>query len=137
MGLITVLNLILFILIIVFIFKYILINFRLSESWLRNAIIIILLCISGYLAFYGMSTSLYVGQADDSLKYQLTQEVPEEEKAEMEEGLKILKKDKGMAVAFTLLGWGTFVSADIIQRKYMIKAALKPGKGKWNLNKYK
>lgn len=137
MGFVLMLNLILLVLIIVFIFKYMLVNFKLSESFLRNAIIIILLCICGYLAFYGAFTSLYIGQTKNSVKYQLTQDISKEERKEIERGVESLKKDEGMAIVLTASGWIIFGIADIIQRKYLIKAAQKPGKGKWNLEDYK
>lgn len=137
MGFILILNLILIAFVIIFVFKYILINFKLSDSRLRNTIIVILLCVSGFLSFYGASTSVYIGQTSSSIKYQLTQEIPKQVETEMKKELEQMKKDEKMSVTITVVGWGIFIITDIIQRKYLIKLAKKPGKGKWKLENYK
>lgn len=138
MYFVSILDIILFISLVVFICKNIFMNYRLSNSWMRNSIIIILICIIGISCFYGVSFSMYTAQANKDLEATLTQkELRESEKEELSIIKEGIKEQESIAIYASVIGWTLFALIEMIQRKYLKAKQSEPAKGTWKLDKYK
>ncbi|MEG2916673.1 MAG: hypothetical protein RR891_12490 [Clostridium sp.] len=137
LTLLLILNIMVFIGVVIYIGKNVICRYKLSDSWLKNTSIMVLICIAAYGTFLGTFSGMVLIQEQDAIEYKTSKILTEEEKLELAEEEKIFKANKSEIQKSTTVTCTTFAMVLVIQQSINKKKKNTPTAGKWDLSKYK
>ncbi|MEG0307238.1 MAG: hypothetical protein RR636_04790 [Clostridium sp.] len=137
LTLLLILNIMVFIGVVIYIGKNILGSYKLSDSWLKNTSIIVLICIAAYGTFLGTFSGMVLIQEQDIIEYKTSKTLTEEEKLELAKEEEIFEANKSEVQKSTTVTCTTFAMVLGIQHSINKKKKNTPTAGKWDLSKYK
>jgi len=117
--------------------KNILINYRLSESGLKNGCIAILICIMVWFAGNGALIGIKIIEAEDTLEYMVNNEKEEYEELDINFVKSTIEEDKKYVKKYFLISGISFVFFVLLTKNISKEIRERPTTSKWDLSKYK
>lgn len=137
MYIIVGLNILLVFISVIYMVKNILINYRLSESGLKNGCIAILICIIVWFAGNGALVGIKIIEAEDTLEYMVNNEKEVSEELDVNFVKLTIEGDKEYVKKYSLISGVTFVFFVLLTKNISKEIREKPTTSKWDLSKYK
>ncbi len=137
MYIIVGLNILLVFIAVIYMVKNILINYRLSESGLKNGCIAILICIMVWFAGNGALIGIKIIEAEDTLEYMVNNEKEEYEGLDVNFVKSTIEEDKKYVKKYFLISGISFVFFVLLTKNISKEIRERPTTSKWDLSKYK
>ncbi len=137
MYIIVGLNILLVFIAVIYMVKNILINYRLSESGLKNGCIAILICIMVWFAGNGALIGIKIIEAEDTLEYMVNNEKEEYEELDINFVKSTIEEDKKYVKKYFLISGISFVFFVLLTKNISKEIRERPTTSKWDLSKYK
>jgi len=137
MYIIVGLNILLVFIAVIYMVKNILINYRLSESGLKNGCIAILICIMVWFAGNGVLIGIKIIEAEDTLEYMVNNEKEEYEELDVNFVKSTIEEDKKYVKKYFLISGISFVFFVLLTKNISKEIRERPTTSKWDLSKYK
>ncbi|HBL07440.1 MULTISPECIES: hypothetical protein [unclassified Clostridium] len=137
MYIIVGLNILLVFIAVIYMVKNILINYRLSESGLKNGCIAILICIMVWFAGNGALIGIKIIEAEDTLEYMVNNEKEEYEELDVNFVKSTIEEDKKYVKKYFLISGISFVFFVLLTKNISKEIRERPTTSKWDLSKYK
>lgn len=137
MYIIVGLNILLVFISVIYMVKNILINYRLSESGLKNGCIAILICIIVWFAGNGALVGIKIIEAEDTLEYMVNNEKEESEELDVNFVKLTIEGDKEYVKKYSLISGVSFVFFVLLTKNISKEIRERPTTSKWDLSKYK
>jgi len=137
MYIIVGLNILLVFIAVIYMVKNILINYRLSESGLKNGCIAILICIMVWFAGNGALIGIKIIEAEDTLEYMVNNEKEEYEELDVNFVKTTIEEDKKYVKKYFLISGISFVFFVLLTKNISKEIRERPTTSKWDLSKYK
>lgn len=137
MYIIVGLNILLVFISVIYMVKNILINYRLSESGLKNGCIAILICIMVWFAGNGALIGIKIIEAEDTLEYMVNNEKEEYEELDVNFVKSTIEEDKKYVKKYFLISGISFVFFVLLTKNISREIRERPTTSKWDLSKYK
>ncbi len=137
MYIIVGLNILLVFITVIYMVKNILINYRLSESGLKNGCIAILICIMVWFAGNGALIGIKIIEAEDTLEYMVNNEKEEYEELDVNFVKSTIEEDKKYVKKYFLISGISFVFFVLLTKNISKEIRERPTTSKWDLSKYK
>ncbi len=137
MYIIVGLNILLVFIAVIYMVKNILINYRLSESGLKNGCIAILICIMVWFAGNGALVGIKIIEAEDTLEYMVNNEKEEYEELDVNFVKSTIEEDKKYVKKYFLISGISFVFFVLLTKNISKEIRERPTTSKWDLSKYK
>lgn len=137
MYIIVGLNMLLVFITVIYMVKNILINYRLSESRLKNGCIAILICIMVWFAGNGTFIGIKIIEAEDTLEYMVNNEKEEYEELDVNFVKSTIEEDKKYVKKYFLISGISFVFFVLLTKNISKEIRERPTTSKWDLSKYK
>ncbi|WP_346885622.1 hypothetical protein [Clostridium sp. UBA4395] len=137
MYIIAGLNILLVFIAVIYMVKNILINYRLSESGLKNGCIAILICIMVWFAGNGALIGIKIIEAEDTLEYMVNNEKEEYEELDVNFVKSTIEEDKKYVKKYFLISGISFVFFVLLTKNISKEIRERPTTSKWDLSKYK
>lgn len=137
MYIIVGLNILLVFISVIYMVKNILINYRLSESGLKNGCIAILICIIVWFAGNGALVGIKIIEAEDTLEYMVNNEKEVSEELDVNFVKLTIEGDKEYVKKYSLISGVTFVFFVLLTKNISKEIRERPTTSKWDLSKYK
>ncbi len=131
------LNILLVFISVIYMVKNILINYRLSESGLKNGCIAILICIIVWFAGNGALVGIKIIEAEDTLEYMVNNEKEEYEELDVNFVKSTIEEDKKYVKKYFLISGISFVFFVLLTKNISKEIRERPTTSKWDLSKYK
>lgn len=131
------LNILLVFIAVIYMVKNILINYRLSESGLKNGCIAILICIMVWFAGNGALIGIKIIEAEDTLEYMVNNEKEEYEELDVNFVKSTIEEDKKYVKKYFLISGISFVFFVLLTKNISKEIRERPTTSKWDLSKYK
>ncbi len=137
MYIIVGINILLVFIAVIYMVKNILINYRLSESGLKNGCIAILICIMVWFAGNGALIGIKIIEAEDTLEYMVNNEKEEYEELDVNFVKSTIEEDKKYVKKYFLISGISFVFFVLLTKNISKEIRERPTTSKWDLSKYK
>lgn len=137
MYIIVGLNMLLVFITVIYMVKNILINYRLSESRLKNGCIAILICIMVWFAGNGTFIGIKIIEAEDTLEYMVNNEKEEYEEIDINSIKLTIEGNKEYVKKYFLISGVSFVFFVLLTKNISKEIRERPTTSKWDLSKYK
>ncbi|WP_346915812.1 hypothetical protein [Clostridium sp.] len=133
----TVLNILLVVISVIYMVKNILINYKLSNSGLKNACVAILLCVMVWFAGNGAFLGVKLIEAEDTLEYMMTNEKEEYEGLDIKSIESTIEGNKKYVKNYFLISGVSFVFFVLLTMNISKEIRERPTTSKWDLSKFK
>ncbi|MBE6059751.1 MAG: hypothetical protein E7215_06215 [Clostridium sulfidigenes] len=137
MYIIVGLNILLVFIAVIYMVKNILINYRLSESGLKNGCIAILICIMVWFAGNGALVGIKIIEAEDTLEYMINNEEEVSEELDVNFVKLTIEGDKEYVKKYSLISGVSFIFFVLLAKNISKEIRERPTTSKWDLSKYK
>lgn len=137
MYIIVGLNILLVFIAVIYMVKNILINYRLSESGLKNGCIAILICIMVWFAGNGALVGIKIIEAEDTLEYMVNNEKELSEELDVNFVKLTIEEEKEYVKKYFLISGVAFVVFVLLTKNISKEIRERPTTSKWDLSKYK
>ncbi len=137
MYIIVGLNMLLVFITVIYMVKNILINYRLSESRLKNGCIAILICIMVWFAGNGTFIGIKILEAEDTLEYMVNNEKEEYEEIDINSVKLTIEGNKEYVKKYFLISGVSFIFFVLLTKNISKEIRERPTTSKWDLSKYK
>ncbi|HAR84488.1 MAG TPA: hypothetical protein DIT16_03470 [Clostridium sp.] len=137
MYIIVGLNMLLVFITVIYMVKNILINYRLSESRLKNGCIAILICIMVWFAGNGTFIGIKIIEAEDTLEYMVNNEKEEYEEIDINSVKLTIEGNKEYVKKYFLISGVSFIFFVLLTKNISKEIRERPTTSKWDLSKYK
>lgn len=137
MYIIVGLNILLVFIAVIYMVKNILINYRLSESGLKNGCIAILICIMVWFAGNGTFIGIKIIEAEDTLEYMVNNEEEVSEELDVNFVKLTIEGDKEYVKKYSLISGVSFIFFVLLAKNISKEIRERPTTSKWDLSKYK
>lgn len=137
MYIIVGLNILLVFIAVIYMVKNILINYRLSESGLKNGCIAILICIMVWFAGNGALVGIKIIEAEDTLEYMVNNEEEVSEELDVNFVKLTIEGDKEYVKKYSLISGVSFIFFVLLAKNISKEIRERPTTSKWDLSKYK
>ncbi|GAA0773662.1 hypothetical protein GCM10008908_22210 [Clostridium subterminale] len=133
----TVLNILLIVVSVIYMLKNILINYKLSNSGLKNACVAILLCVMVWFAGNGAFLGVKLIESEDTLEYMRTSEKEEYEGLDIVAIEKTISSEKEYIGRYTAVSGISFIAFVLLIKNVSKEIKERPTTSKWDLSKFK
>lgn len=137
MYIIVGLNMLLVFITVIYMVKNILINYRLSESRLKNGCIAILICIMVWFAGNGTFIGIKIIEAEDTLEYMVNNEEEVSKELDVNFVKLTIEGDKEYVKKYSLISGVSFIFFVLLAKNISKEIRERPTTSKWDLSKYK
>lgn len=133
----TVLDILFLLVGIIYILKNIIINYKLSDSGLKNGCITVLICIMVWFAGNGAILGVKLTEVQDTLKYIKTNGNDGYENINIKSVEANINANKKEVIKYTAISAGSFVAFVVLTKNVEKEMREKPTTSKWDLAKFK
>lgn len=137
MYIIVGLNMLLVFIAVIYMVKNILINYRLSESGLKNGCIAILICIMVWFAGNGTLIGIKIIEAESTVEYMVNNEKKEYEELDINSVKLTIEENKEYVKKYFLISGVASVFFVLLTKNISKEIKERPTTSKWDLSKFK